>query len=95
MLTSKQRAALRGMANTIETIVHIGKAGIVPAVIRQADDALLARELIKLRVLEGAPVTAREAADQMALELSADTVQVIGTRFVLYRENPKKPVIRL
>lgn len=93
MLTSKQRAALRGMANGIDTILQVGKAGVTGEITRQADDALRARELVKGRVLENAPFSAREAAQALAEALAADVVQVIGTRFVLYRRNEKKPVI--
>lgn len=95
MITSKQRAKLRGLANTMETILQVGKGGVVDATVVQADDALTARELIKMRVLETSPVTAREAAHQIAERLGADIVQVIGTRFVLYRRNNKKPQIEL
>ena len=95
MITSKQRAYLRGLGNTVETILQIGKSGITDAVIAQVDEALTARELIKIRVLETAPVTPREAAAELAESLSAESVQVIGTRFILYRPNPKKPIIVL
>lgn len=95
MLSSKQRAALRGMANTMETIVQVGKAGITENVVKQADEALTARELIKLRVLEGAQLTARQAAEELAQGIRAEVVQVIGTRFVLYRPNREKPIIKL
>ncbi len=95
MITTKQRAALRGMANGIDTIVQIGKGGIGPHVLTQADDALTARELIKLRVLPGCELSAREAADALAAPLRAEVVQVIGTRFILYRNNPKKNLIKL
>lgn len=93
MLNSKQRAQLRGMANTMETILQVGKAGSNENTVKQVEDALTARELIKLRVLETCPMTAREAADSLAEQTGADVVQVIGTRFVLYRPNPEKPVI--
>jgi RNA-binding protein len=95
LLSSKQRAALRGMANTMETIVQVGKAGITENVVKQADEALTARELIKLRVLEGAQLTARQAAEELAQGIRAEVVQVIGTRFVLYRPNREKPIIKL
>lgn len=95
MLTSKQRAVLRGMANSMETIFQVGKGGISDTLIAQTDDALRARELIKLRVLENSGYTAREAAEQLAEQTGAQVVQVIGSRFVLYRRNPKKPVIDL
>ena len=95
MLTSKQRAQLRGIANSYETIFQIGKGGINDQIIKQIDDALTARELIKLRVLETAPVSAREAADETARKVGADVVQVIGTRFVLYRESKDNKQIYL
>jgi RNA-binding protein len=94
MLNLKQRAHLRSMANTLETIVQIGRAGITDNIIMQAREALLARELIKLRVIDGSPITAKEAAQELSETLAADVVQVIGTRFVIYRVNPEKPVIK-
>ena len=95
MLNSRQRAQLRGMANSYETILQIGKGGISPETKKQVDDALEARELIKLRTLETSPLTSREAADQLALMVGADVVQVIGSRFILYRQsvNNKKIVL--
>ena len=95
MLTSKQRAVLRGMANSMDTIFQVGKGGISDTLVAQTDDALRARELTKLRVLENSGYTAREAAEQLAEQTGSDVVQVIGSRFVLYRRNPKKPVIDL
>lgn len=95
MLTSKQRAQLRGIANSYETIVQIGKGGINDQIIKQIDDALTARELIKLRVLETAPLSSREAANETAEKVGADVVQVIGTRFILYRESKDNKQIYL
>ncbi len=95
MLTGKQRAALRGMANGIDAVVHIGKDGIGETLIKQCDDAIEARELIKIKVLESAGITAREAADRISAEVKADVVQVIGSKFVLYRRNKKEPKIRI
>ncbi len=89
-LTSKQRAQLRGLANGFDTIVHIGKDGIGENLIKQADDALEARELIKCRVLENASYTAREAAEELSRAVRAEVVQVIGTKFVLYRQSYRK-----
>ena len=89
-LTSKQRAQLRGLANNIDTILHIGKDGIGDNLIRQADDALEARELIKGKVLENSMLTAREAAEELARATRSQVVQVIGTKFVLYRETHSK-----
>lgn len=91
MLSSKQRAALRGCANRIETIFQVGKSGIGETLICQVDEALTARELIKLRVLENSELTPREAATLLCEKLRCEPVQVIGSRFVLYRRNPKAP----
>ena len=90
MLTSKQRAKLRGCANKMDTILQIGKDGINENLIKQTDDALTARELIKLRVLENAPITSREAAFELAEATGSESVQIIGTRFVLFRRNKDK-----
>ena len=79
-LTSKQRAQLRGMANSLDPIVHIGKDGLGDNLVKQASDALEARELIKCRVLENSMLTAREAADALARAARAEVVQVIVTR---------------
>ena len=95
MLTSKQRAFLRAMANTEAPILHVGKGGVSDAMIKQADDALTARELFKGRVLETAPEEARALAEQIAAAVQAEVVQVIGRTFVLYRRNEKAPLIRL
>lgn len=89
-LTSKQRAQLRGLANELQPIVHIGKDGIGENLIKQADDALEARELIKCRVLENSMMTAREACDALSKATRSEQVQVIGTKFVLYRESHRK-----
>ena len=89
-LTSKQRAQLRGLANSIDTIVHVGKDGLGDNLIKQADDALDARELIKCKVLENSMLTAREAADALARATRSEVVQVIGTKFVLYRQSHNK-----
>lgn len=89
-LTSKQRAQLRGLANGIDTIVQIGKDGLGENLIQQANDALEARELIKCRVLENAMLTPREACAALAKATRSEEVQVIGTKFVLYRETHKK-----
>lgn len=89
-LTSKQRAQLRGLANDIDTILHIGKDGIGGNLIKQADDALEARELIKGKVLENSMLSAREGAEELAKATRSEVVQVIGTKFVLYRESHSK-----
>ena len=90
MLNSKERAKLRSYANGIDTIVQIGKGGITENVIAQVDSALTARELVKGKVLENSLVSPKEACAFLAEELGAEGVQVVGTKFVLYRENPEK-----
>ena len=90
-LTSKQRAQLRGLANSIDTILIVGKDGIGDNLVKQANDALEARELIKGRVLENSMYTAREAAEELKVAARCEVVQVIGTKFVLYRESHSKP----
>ena len=94
-LTSKQRAQLRGLAMTEDTIIQIGKGGISENILTQVKDALKARELIKGRVLENSLLTAREAADALAEACDAETVQTIGSKFVLYKKNAKEPKIAL
>ena len=94
-LTSKQRAQLRGLAMTEDTIIQIGKGGISENILAQVRDALKARELIKGRVLENSLLTAREAADALAEACDAETVQTIGSKFVLYKKNAKEPKIAL
>ena len=94
-LTSKQRAQLRGLAMTEDTIIQIGKGGISENTLTQVNDALKARELIKDRVLENSLLTAREAADALAEACDAETVQTIGSKFVLYKMNAKEPKIAL
>lgn len=89
-LTSKQRAQLRGLANTIDTILIVGKDGIGENLVKQANDALEARELIKGRVLETAMLSAREAAEALVPLTRSEVVQVIGTKFVLYRPSHNK-----
>lgn len=89
-MTGKERAAFRAQANALEPLFHIGKSGMNEGVIRQTDDALRARELIKVKVLlESSPITPREAADELANALGAEVIQVIGGVIVLYRESPE------
>lgn len=84
-LTSKQRAQLRSLATNMDTIVHVGKGGIGDNLVKQVNDALEARELIKGRVLENSLLTAREAAEELSVAARCEVVQVIGSKFVLYR----------
>jgi RNA-binding protein len=95
MLNSRQRAQLRGLANSLDTIFQVGKGGINDQLIKQVGEALEVRELIKLRVLETSPVTSRQAADEIAAAVNADVVQVIGYRFILYKESKDNKTIVL
>lgn len=94
-MTGKDRAKLRALANNYETILYVGKNGIGDDVIKQADDALTAREMIKGKVHETCELTAREVCTILCEKLGAEPVQVIGTKFVMYRQNsdPKKRVV--
>ena len=95
MLSSKQRAQLRGMASAMDTIVIIGKGGITENVISQVSDALKARELVKGKVLESALISAREACAALSEACNAEQVQFIGNKFVLYKRNANDPKIEL
>ncbi len=88
-MTSKERAALRGQANTLDVLFQVGKGGISDTLIEQTDGALRTRELIKLRVLtETSPLSVREAAEELAAKTGSEVVQVIGGVIVLYRYSP-------
>lgn len=95
MLTSKQRAQLRSMASTMDTIMQIGKSGITDTLVRTVSDALEARELIKMRVLENCELGVRGAAEELAARTGAEVVSVIGTKCILYRESTTKKKIEL
>lgn len=95
MLTSKQRAYLRGLASNEPTIMQIGKGGIGENLIKTVSDALEARELIKMGVLENCDWTAREAADELGEAVGAEVVGVIGRKIILYRQSEKNKRIEL
>ena len=95
MLTSKQRAYLRGRANDYDTIFQVGKGGITEEMCTQIANALEARELIKLRVLDNSGYSAKEAAAEIAEAIDCDVVACVGTKFVLYKESVKKKRIEL
>ena len=94
-MTSKQRAKLRAMCNEMEPVLHIGKDGITDNLVKQCWDALEARELIKVTVQKNAPYTAREACDLLCERVHAEPVQVIGSKFSIYRQARKDSKIRL
>ena len=95
MLTSKQRSYLRGLAAKEDTILHIGKGDLGENLIIQAKEALKARELVKGKVLENSTLSPREVCDMLCKECKADGVQVIGSKFVIYKKNELKPIIEL
>lgn len=95
MLTSKQRAQLKSLAQKEDTIIFVGKAGVNEALVSAVRDALKAREIVKGRVLDNSMLTPREACSQLAEACDAEPVQVIGTKFVLYRRNQDNPQIKL
>ena len=94
-ITSKQRSQLRGLAAAEDTIIQVGKGGITDNLIKQVSDALKARELVKGRVLENSLLSAREACDALSEACRAEQVQVIGSKFVLYKRNETEPKIEL
>ncbi len=95
MLSSKQRASLKAMANGIDTILYIGKSGVTENVVVQTDEALLARELIKGSVQQSAPLSAKEAMEELAQATGAEPVSAAGRKFVLYRPKPENPIIKI
>ena len=94
-INSKQRAYLRSMCNTLPAILYIGKEGITDGTVKEAWDALEARELIKCSVQREAPVTAREACQELCEKVHAAPVQCIGSKFSIYRPRRKDPTIEL
>ena len=95
MLTSKQRAYLRSIAQGLDTIFQIGKGGVTEETCQQIENALEARELIKARVLDNSGYTARDAAEEIADAIGCEVVACVGSKFVLYKESTKKKKISL
>lgn len=93
MLTSKERAHLRSLGNKLDPIFQIGKASLSEEIINQLDDALTARELIKVRVLKNCLDDPREIAEEISAAIGADLVQSIGRNFLLYRESEEQRII--
>ena len=90
MITSKERAILRGYSNNLPDIVHIGKDGVNPNVVAQVNDNLLAHELIKIKVQQNAPASAREICDELVSLTQAEPISVVGGKIVLYKRTTKK-----
>ncbi len=95
MITSKQRAKLRGLANNIDTIFQIGKGGIGDNFLKQMEDALEAREIVKVKVLETAFMSAREACEIVCEEIHCEPVSCVGSKFVVYKESRDHKTIEL
>lgn len=95
MLTSKQRAVLKSIAANEDTILQVGKNGIIDTLVSQVNDALKARELIKMKVLDNSMLSAQEAAFELAEKTKSEVVHVIGSKFVLFKRNPQDPKIDL
>lgn len=95
MITSKQRSYLRSIAHDMQPIFQIGKGGIEESMLKQIDEALEARELLKIKVLNNSGLEAREASDIICEELNCEGIQAIGSKIVLYRRSVKKPKIEL
>ena len=89
-MTGKERAVLRAQANKLQPIFQIGKGGVSDNLLKQLDEALEARELIKITILESAYEDTRELCNEIAKELGAEPIQAIGSKFVLYRKSTKK-----
>jgi len=94
-MTSKQRAYLRKLANPLDAIIQIGKGGTSPEAISAIDEAIEARELVKISVLDNCPLSPREVADTLVVRARAECVQQIGKKIVLYRRSINNPVIQL
>ena len=95
MLNSKQRAKLKSIASTEDTILQVGKNGVIDTLVVQVNDALKARELIKMKVQENCMLSPAEAANVLAEKTRSEVVQVIGSKFVLFKRNPQNPKIDL
>lgn len=95
MITSKQRAYLRSMATELTPIMQIGKGGVTENMLKTFSDALEARELIKLHVLENSGEAPKEMLEALAEALDAEPVAAVGRKIVLYRASQKKPTIEL
>lgn len=95
MLNSKQRAYLRGLANALEPSLLIGKGGFNENMLVDIDSALEARELIKIKILNNSMEDPREVSHDIAERVGAEVVQVIGGKFVLYRQSEENPTIVL
>lgn len=95
MLSGKEKRYLRSLANTIDPVVQVGKASVNDSVLFSLNEALDARELVKVKVLKNCLDEVKDVAQELAEQSKAELVQVIGRNVVLYRPNPEKPLIKL
>jgi len=95
MITSKQRSHLRSLANGLEVLFQLGKTGIEENFLKQIDQVIEIRELIKIKVLDNSGLTAREASDIICEKLNCEGIQAIGSKIVIYRRSSKNPRIEL
>lgn len=95
MLTGKQRSYLKGLANKIDPIFQLGKNGITRSFVKQINDALEAREIVKINVLNNSFLNVKDTANEIASETHAEFVQSIGNKFVIYRESEENKKIEL
>lgn len=95
MISSKQRSYLKGLAHQVDPTVYIGKQGLTENVVKEIDTGLTCRELVKIKLQEGADLSPKEVAGEMADKLGAEFVQAIGRKFVLYRESKDNKQIEL
>jgi len=94
-MSGKDRRALRALGHHLKPVVQVGQHGITPALIQATEEALATHELIKVRILEGAPVDRKEAATGLAEGTGAELAQLLGRTFLLYKPHPEKPKLRI
>ncbi len=95
MISGKQRSYLKSLANRLEPIFQVGKNGITENLLKQLDEALEAREIIKINVLNNSLLEAKNVALEVTEKLDAEFVQSIGNKFVIYRESKENKKIEL
>lgn len=93
MLNSKQRAYLKGVASNLDSVFQVGRGGVTPEQAEGVEKYLIAHEIVKIKVLDNSLMDAREAADELAAATGAEVVIVIGSKAVLFKRNPQKPII--
>ena len=95
MLTGKQRSYLKGLAHNLDPLFQLGKSGLTENFIKQVEEALETKELIKIKILQNCDLDPRETANEIVEELNAEFVQSIGSKFVIYKESKKNKKIEL